>query len=67
MGAYGSKLFKMLRFPQIAFDFFFKLLVNFLLSGPNNSSVLHFLNFEFTIFQDFCFCFVFVNMGPYGK
>ncbi len=31
-----------------------KLFMNFLLSGPDKSSVLYFLNFEFFIFQEFC-------------
>ena len=36
------------------------------LNGHHNSTVLDFLNFEFTIFNYFLF-FVFDNMGPYGS
>ena len=40
----------------------FKLFLSFLPNGPQKSTILNFLNFEFMTFF-----FVFVNMGPYGN
>ena len=64
MGPYWSKNFKTLLLPQIVLNLF-ELFLNFLLSGPNKSTILDFLKFRFTIFHDFCF--VFINMRQYGS
>ncbi len=61
MGAKTSKRFFSLESPLNPFKPF----LNFLLSGPDESTVFDFLKVEFLIFQDFFF--VFVNMGPHGS
>ncbi len=53
MGHYGSQNFKNATPPPNHFWFFFKLFLNFLLSGPHKNTVLYFWNFKFLIFHDF--------------
>ena len=61
MGAKTSKRYSSLK----SLLNLFKLVLNFLLSGPHNSTFFDFWNFEFLIFHDLFF--VFHNMGPYGS
>ncbi len=63
MGPYGSKIFKTLLLPQIAFESC-QLFLKFLLSGPHKSTVLDF--FKFWVY-DFSQFFVSINMRLYGS
>ena len=47
----GGKVFK--RYSSLKSLLHFTKLLNFLLIGPHKSTILDFLNFEFTIFHDF--------------
>ncbi len=61
MGAKIAKHYSSLKSPLSLFNGFSELFV----SGPHNSTVLHFWSFEFLIVHELFS--VFVNMEPYGS